>query len=278
MQLTKIVTDWFAGRELSTALGVMLATWPLGIALALATLGALAAATTWQTAILTTTLFAALGLGLLLYRDPPGANPPARPGERRWWAITGREAVLTVVAGLAWATLNAGFILLLSFGPKLLLERGASPARANLVVSWASFLSIASVPLGGALLDRVRRRDAVVAAGLAGAGAACGAFAVGGPAVLWSALVGLLVAPVAGVVALPGEVLGPHSRSTGFGLFYTLYYVCMGLAPVAAGYLVDRIGGAAAALWLAAILWLLALPALGIFRVLQRRWRGDGSV
>jgi MFS family permease len=278
LQLTKIVTDWFAGRELGTALGVMLATWPLGITLALATLGALAAATSWQTAILATTLAAALafGLVLLLYRDPPAAGPQAGRIERRWWAITGREAVLAVVAGLAWTTLNAGFILLLSFGPKLLLERGALPARANLAVSWASFLSIASVPLGGALLDRVRRRDAVIAVGLAGAGAACGAFAVGGPAVLWSALVGLLVAPAAGVVALPGEALGVRSRSTGFGLFYTVYYIGMGLAPAAAGYLVDRSGGAAA-LWLAGALWLLALPALGVFRTLQRRWRDDES-
>ena len=82
---------------------------------------------------------------------------------------------------------------------------------------------------------------------------------------------GLLIAPVAGVVALAGEALSPGSRNTGFGLFYTLFYAGMSLAPVAAGYLVDRRGGVAA-LWLAAILWLAALPALGLFRVLQRRW------
>ena len=127
------------------------------------------------------------------------------------------------------------------------------------------------MPLGGVLLDRVRRRDAVIVVGLVGPGLACGAFALGGPAALWSVLVGLLVAPVAGVVALPGEALSARSRSTGFGLFYTLFYAGMGLAPVVAGYLVDRSGGAAA-LWLAAVLWLSALPALWVFRVLQQRW------
>lgn len=45
----------------------------------------------------------------------------------------------------------------------------------------------------------------------------------------------------------------------------------MGLAPVVAGYLVDRSGGAAA-MWLAAILWLAALPTLAAFRALQRWW------
>jgi MFS family permease len=249
----------------------MLATWPLGIALGLATLGVLAEATTWRWAILVTALQAALAFGLMLvfYREP-AATPGRDHGDGRWWTISRRETTLTVMAGLAWAMLNAAFILLLSFGPKLLLERGLAPASANLVVSWASFLSIATVPLGGVLLDRVRRRDAVIAAGLAGAGAASGAFALGGPAALWSALVGLLVAPAAGVVALPGEVLPPRSRSTGFGLFYALYYACMGLVPVVAGYLVDRHGGAAA-LWLAAVLWLSTLLPLGIFRALQRR-------
>jgi hypothetical protein len=53
-------------------------------------------------------------------------------------------------------------------------------------------------------------------------------------------------------------------------------YAGMGVVPVAAGYLVDR-GGGAAALWMAAILWLAALPALGAFRALQRRWVPRGT-
>jgi MFS family permease len=278
MQLAKIVTDRFAGRELATALGVMLVSWPFGIWLGLATLGAVAAATTWRMAMLVTTLSAALALGLMLFlhRELPAAADGHR-AERRWWAITGREAVLTVVAGLAWASLNAGLMLFLSFAPKLLLERGATPAAANLAVGWASFLSAATVPLDGALLDRVRRRDTIVAVGLGGTAAACGVFALGGPATLSSILLGLLVAPVAGVVALPGDVLSARSLSTGFGLFYTLFYTGMSVAPVAAGYLVDR-GGGAAALWLAATLLQAPIPALPIFRALQRRRAPAGSV
>ena len=278
IQSAKVVTDWFAEGELATALGVMLTAWPLGIWLGLATLGALADATTWRTAILVTTLFATLAFGLMLlcYRERPADVGPSLAG-RRWWTITGRQAALTAVAGLAWATLNAGFMLFLSFGSKLLLERGMAPVGANLVVGWASLLSIATVPLGGALLDRLRRRDAVMAVGLTGCAVSCGAFALGGPAALWSVLLGVLVAPVAGVVALPGEVLSAPSRSTGFGLFYTLFYAAMSLAPIAAGYLIDRSGGTAA-LWLAAILWLSALLALWMFRALRSRWAAAGAL
>jgi MFS family permease len=270
MQLAKIVTDWFAERDLATALGFMLSSWPLGIWLGLATLGAVASAATWRAAILVSTLAAALAFLLVLlgYRDPAAA--PARvPAARRWWSITGRETRLVMLAGIAWATLNAGFVLYLSFGPTLLLERGAEPKSANLTVGWASLLSIFTAPLGGALLDRARRRDTVLVLGLAGPAAACGALALGGPATLWSVLLGLLIAPVAGVVALAGEAVSPPSRSTGFGLFYTVFYAGMTLAPAVAGYLVD-VGGGAAALWLAAGLWLSALPALWLFRMLQR--------
>ena len=279
LQLTKIVTDWFAGRELATALGVMLATWPLGIALSLISLGALAATTTWRAAMLATVLFAALGFGLMLvlYRELPSRPPDPSPRAARWWSLSGRETALTVVGGVGWAALNAALILVLSFGSKLLVERGMTPTQANLVVSWTSLLSIATVPLGGALLDRVRQRDVVIAVGMVGAAVASGGLALGGPAPVWTALVGLLIAPAPGVVALPGEVLPPRSRSTGFGLFYALSYAGMGLVPVVGGALVDRRGGAAA-LWLAAALWRVTLVALGLFRALQRRWMPAGPV
>ena len=212
IQATKIVTDWFAGRELATALGLMLAAWPLGIALGLAALGTLAAATTWRTAILVPTLSAALALllTLLSYRERPAAAPVGGRAAGRWWAITGRESALVGTAGLAWGMLNAGFILFLKLRPEAARGRAGPPRPAP--TSWSAgprSSPSSPVPLGGALLDRVRRRDALMTAGLLGAAAACGAFVLGGPAILWSALVGLLVAPAAGVVALPGEALPP---------------------------------------------------------------------
>jgi MFS family permease len=33
--MTKMVTDWFAGREIITAMGILVASWPLGLALGL---------------------------------------------------------------------------------------------------------------------------------------------------------------------------------------------------------------------------------------------------
>src|SRR6266516_3008406 len=52
--LAKMVADWFAGREMSTAMAVMLTSWPVGLGLAAATLGGLATSSSWRVAIVTT--------------------------------------------------------------------------------------------------------------------------------------------------------------------------------------------------------------------------------
>src|SRR6267142_2956533 len=59
--LAKMVADWFAGREMSTAMGVMLTSWPVGLGLATATLGALALHASWRAAIVAMARGAALG-------------------------------------------------------------------------------------------------------------------------------------------------------------------------------------------------------------------------
>src|SRR5258705_7463092 len=68
IMLARMVADWFRGRELQTALGLMLAAWPFGMALALMMLGPLALLTSWRGARETTGVAA-----------PP---PPPRLGPR----------------------------------------------------------------------------------------------------------------------------------------------------------------------------------------------------
>jgi hypothetical protein len=51
--VTKMIADWFLGRELVTAMAILVIGWPLGIALAMVTVPALAEAWSWQTATVT---------------------------------------------------------------------------------------------------------------------------------------------------------------------------------------------------------------------------------
>src|SRR2546429_7013911 len=86
--LAKMVADWFAEREMSTAMAVMLTSWPVGLGVAAATLGGLATRSSWRMAIVATALAAAPGLVLIAFpcRYPsPTAGRPARgpPARRR---------------------------------------------------------------------------------------------------------------------------------------------------------------------------------------------------
>src|SRR5215470_5807667 len=68
--VTKMVTDWFEGANVVTALGILVASWPLGNAAALVTLPPLAIASSWRSAISVAALLSAIAalLVALYYR------------------------------------------------------------------------------------------------------------------------------------------------------------------------------------------------------------------
>src|ERR1700722_6177553 len=75
--MSKMVTDWFAGKEIATAMAIFVNSWPAGIALCLFLLPMIAAAKGVAAALLLTTAFCAFGFILLavLYTTPsqPGS-------------------------------------------------------------------------------------------------------------------------------------------------------------------------------------------------------------
>jgi DHA1 family inner membrane transport protein len=142
--LNKTVQDWFAGRELFLPMSLYLAAWPVGIALGQSGLGALAESPgAWPTAFLLSAglLLLALAGAAAAPRSPPpggGAVPPPPPGGP---TAAGRERLiaaevrLVCLAGAAWTSANSGYLVLATFGPLLLVERGAGPAAASLATS-----------------------------------------------------------------------------------------------------------------------------------------------
>jgi MFS family permease len=265
--LAKIVSDWFAGRELSTAMALMLSSWPVGLGLAAATLGGLAAATSWRTAVLATAGAAGLGLVLMLgCRDAPGAGGAAPRGIMR-----GRELALSVAAGFAWGCFNASLVAVVAFGPGLLLARGATLGDAGRMVSLAIWVTMVSVPLGGFLTDRLQRPTLLIASGTAVAAGTMLLIPVLAHAGLAFCLVGLAIgAPPGALMALLPKALPPERLATGFGVFYTIFYAMMALTQPAAGLVRDVAGDAAAPIVFAALVMAATVVGLAAFRRLER--------
>ena len=81
------------------------------------------------------------------------------------------------------------------------------------------------------------------------------------------AVIGLTAGFVAGpIMSLPAAALSPVARTTGMGLFFTLYYVTFVSAPIVAGALSEVTGTTKAALYLGAACQCFALLSLAIYR------------
>ena len=263
--LTKMLVDWFVGREISTAMALYINSFPVGIALALLVLphaatGGLAAA--WAA----TLLVIATGLVLfILGHRAPGNGPDAAPALE-----TGRLPLAPLLsAGWIWAAYNAAIAMVFSFGPVLLISRGWTLAAASSSVSLCIVLIAVSVPLGGIIADRSGRRDAVIAASLAGSAILLAALVqvpagwVTATLVATGLISGLGFGPVMG---LPSQVLAPEARAFGMGVFFTIYYVVFMMSPMIAGGLADLSGSTGAPLLYGSALLISCLAALWNFR------------
>ncbi|MEW6633023.1 MAG: MFS transporter [Pseudomonadota bacterium] len=248
--MTKMVVDWFSGRQIATAMAIFINSWPVGIALTLVALPLIQAKSGIagaQIAVMTL-IVAALALVGLFYQPPEQGTAPASAAGSR----LAKPAILAVLlAGSIWALYNVGFAMIFSFGPSMLVERGWSTATAGSAVSIVLWLAALSVPVGGYLADRTGSRNAILAA-------SCLAFAglilllwQGSPVLPTMAALGLVCGlPAGSIMSLPARVLAPATRAPGMGLFYTVYYATMLIAPWLGGKLALWAGSAGAALGL----------------------------
>jgi MFS family permease len=270
--LTNMAVGWFAGREFVTALSVTLASWPLSIAVALIAQTALTLAYGWRVVMDSTAIMSGVAFVLVaaLYRMPPAAPAVASLHSGGGGArLSPRQAATCGIAGLLWGAFNVGLVVFYSFTPSLLMEHGWLPIDAGSMTSLGLWISIASLPIGGWTADVTGRPTAWIILSCISAGLVMMLLA----AMLWpwglSLLLGLAIGPAAGaIVALPSRAVASANRSTGFGVFYTAYYVVMAVGPGVAGWGQKTSGSASAAVLIGGVLFLTGVPLLVLFNEL----------
>jgi MFS family permease len=267
--MTKMVVDWFAGHEVSTAMAIFINSWPVGIALGLGILPWVASLADVQTAH--SVILAMIGIGLVLfglvYRAPEGATTGA-PALK-----VGTLPVLPLVlAGLIWALYNAALAMVFSFGPALLTERGVSPAVAGSMTSLFMFVFAVALPFGGIVADRTGRRDTIIAGSLMCFVLLIPLTLVVPPAAVVAVFVavGIGFSFAAGpIMTLPAAILPPDVRTFGMGVFYTLYYAVMMVAPPIGGTLAEMTGSVGAAFAAGIVMSLISVGLLGWLRMIM---------
>jgi MFS family permease len=261
VQMTKMVADWFAGREIATAMAIFINSWPVGLGLSLLILPVIGTTFGVATVYVTVAALIATVIPLLLvgYRSPETANGATRKAER----LDRRTTLALMVAGLIWGCYSIGPATIFSFGPTLLVERGWSVAAAGSTISLVLWISVPFVPLAGYVADRLKRPEAIFIGG------GCLVFAALVAALAHSSAVPFIIAalglviglPAGSIMSLPPRVLAPATRAIGMGIFFTIYYVAMMLGPVIGGAFAKWAGSAAAAFDFGAVI-LLVCPLL----------------
>ena len=266
LYFTKMVADWFEGREIATAMSILVMSWPFGIAMGQVGHAWLAEAYGWRVPFQAASVYCALAaLGVFLLYRPPNDLPPARTGAPL--RLSGQEWRLVLCAGIAWGVFNAGYVLYLSFGPSMLVSLGQSALSAAGIVSVGSWLMIFSGALCGQIADRFGRRETILTVCMAAAVAALILLGVPQAGLTASLLFGLIgLAPAGVIVALAGEAIRPERRAFGMGIFFTVYYAIMTAAPPIAGAIFDATAHSQGPLVFGMVLFASVVPAALAFR------------
>ncbi|MCH7626148.1 MAG: MFS transporter [Chloroflexi bacterium] len=270
--VVKMVTDWFADREIVTALGVIMGSWPAGIALGLATQNALADTASWQVVMFLAGAMSIVGALLitLLYRAAPVAGS-AQERATGIFSLSAREFWLATAAGLTWATFNMGFTSFFSFAPGTLVDRGISPIEATALVSIGVWITVVSVPLGGFLTERLGRPYSATVLFTILSGLMLALFPFLPFALLLTILFGLAIGPPPGAItAMPSRIAGRDNLGPVLGVFFTWHYAGNFIGPVIAGFSRDLTNSAAAPL-IVGVLFFATVPLfVGIFLRFQK--------
>ncbi len=272
--MAKMVTDWFAGKEIVLAMAIFVNSFPIGVGLALLALGLIADAAGWRVALIAS---AALAMGALLlvaltYRRHPndgGSGTATAGGVAR---VSRREVLLVCIAGAIWGIYNGAFAITFSFAPGFLIGSGRGVAEVGLLIGMVAWLVVVSVQAGGLLAQRWGRPGALMMVGTLVWSVGLLLLPNDVHPVLLLVTIGLLQGlPVGVIMSLPSAALRPETRAMGMGIFYTWLYVGHAGLPPLAGWLQDFSGQPAGALYVAGAAVFCMLPLYVTFKALQMR-------
>jgi predicted MFS family arabinose efflux permease len=270
--LTKMVTDWFSGHRIELAMGILISSWPFGIGIALLTMAPLAEAYGLTWAFSAPVILCSLSMLFIaaIYTYPgtstdstASLNTKPAPGLSQF------ELWGSILSGCVWCFYNIAFILPLSFGPGFLTAQGVKFSVAGAIVSLTSWLIIPTLPLGGWLAERIGRPILTMTISFMAIAVIIWIIPVTTNYVIMFALLGLIFGLPGGLImSLPSQVLRAENRAVGMGIFFTVYYIGMGISSGIAGYVRDVSGDPAAPFWLAGLMIIIAMLSLIGFRIL----------
>ncbi len=260
MYFSKVTMDWFEGRDLATAMGILIISWPGGIALSQAIHPLVSLELGWRGAISTASIFC-FGSAIAIYAfyKSPATHEFQSTSIKQESNLSLEEWLRTILAALSWAFYNAGYLVFLSFAFLALTEISVSTLTAATVLSFCSFLIMISIPLGGFLADKFSLHKVIVFVSSLIAIVSLLLLPLGNFWTTLCILFGAFGMSAGGIIiALAGKAMSANRRAFGMGIFQTIYFFFAAGSPVIAGWLYDYVGSSNLTLAFAASLFFLA--------------------
>jgi predicted MFS family arabinose efflux permease len=270
----QLLAQWFAGREMGIAMGVVNTALPLGTILSLNFLSLLAQNLGWRASawISAAVPLIALLVFIFLFAPAPGTSQTTRPKGESFFQSIRLTGISIWIVGIAWLLFNAAVISMFTFTPEFLQGAGLTIASAGFVTSALMWPSIVLSPVVGYVIDRIDRKRAIIAIG----GLGLAVFIVMIPTATSWILALMVIIGVAQVLipapifALITEVTSPERMGLGFGIFNTCLNLGVVAGPVAVGAVRDVTGSYQASYALMAGFAFLILLAMVALRLRQK--------
>jgi len=274
----QMLSQWFRGREVGTAMGIYNTAMPVGTIISFTTFGRLGESLGWQIPILITVMIGVAGLVAFLLLYKPAQNPLQKITFNKEEKVTAffssllKVGVLMWLVGLCWMWFNAAIISFSTFAPDFFVSKGYSIGFAGFLASLLMWGSLGLSPVIGRLVDKVNNNDVFI--GVGGIFIATAIYLITRsteflfPMVVMAVAVAFIPAPV---YAFPSKILEPEDLGLGFGILSTVNGVGMVFGPYMAGVVRDKTGSYVMSFIFLSILALLVTLTALILRIKMRR-------
>jgi MFS family permease len=225
----QIISRWFRGREIGTAMGIYNTAMPVGTITCFTAFGRIGERLGWRMPVFITLAVSVAGLisFLAMYRSVPEGSP-GRITQKGKDDIRLLSKLLTIgipvwSIGLCWMWFNASVISFSTFAPDYFVARGFSIGFAGILVSLLMWGSLILSPIMGRLVDRFGNYEAFI--GLGGLLLTISIFLVIRvetvllPMALMSFAVAFVPAPV---FSFPSKLIETENLGLVFGIFFMM--------------------------------------------------------
>jgi len=273
----QILSQWFRGREVGTAMGIYNTAMPVGTIVCFTAFGKLGESLGWRMPIFITVMIGVLGLAAFLILYKPIPNPLQKITLDKEEKVTALFSNLRKVKvsmwliGCCWMWFNAATISFSTFAPDFFISKGYSIGFAGLLTSLLMWGSLGLSPIIGCLVDKFDNNDLFI--GVGGVIIATTIYLVTRstdflfPMVVMAVAVAFIPAPVYSFTA---KILEPENLGLGFGFLSTVSSIGMFFGPYIAGLIRDKTGSYEISFIFLSLLALLITITALILRIKMR--------